>query len=1284
MNEDYIYGTPDAIDEEDLKMMQATEDAIKAPPPPAEEVEQQTTEQSTEASKPEPTEEDKKKVEEDKNDGYYGERDPNEQQPGQEGADFGDSARTYAEMAATLPTALLDFGVDVVNLIPGVDFKKLPKFQNDTLQAIRDIESVVLPTIGAVALGQPQAAKLANVGSLSKLAYLKDPLAKWIGTTLYGAGAGATVDAISEQSENDNVSRIAKDAFPRAFGWIPDSWTTLDTDSPDQKRLKNVTEGIGLGLFTDVLGGLAKITAASIESAKATRWIPETEKAKNWFTKNAPVKVESVEDAVNSSAAKRSEALDEAGAYGFTKNTDLDKPIRGVHDMYGYDEVGIRSTDDYGIVGASVDQARIANNLDTSYGRLGSAMSDSALKYSLEGVEEYTDVMKGLRDALSEADQYGYKLKSGKVINSVTIRESAEQLARDMGYMTKGELEAQLNKFKTGIDADTGLPSMSSEGMAAVKIAIKNAMMDFADPASQALLRTSMAGQVADMAMGARLVEGTPGAIRSQEQILDRLEMLMVANGEVGKQRGFALNMMNVFKRGGKKLSPAELKKKGADTLDQLMAESKEVVDTMRGISEQRPDYLAPFIMAYEASDGNVRSMDALNNYLRNSLAVWSKAFYDGSPEVPSLVMKGFWANLYNSTLSALATPIKAFVANTTLLVQRPVALAIGGMTNSKIRRRGMFMYSSLHETVGKGMKYFAETMRRSAVDPNYAGVVGREGLVTTNKKQVETLKVYADVAAKQGNFGPQVMMEQIEAINDLAEHPWLRLGNRLMQATDGMTQAIIANIEARGKAFDLLDAGRIDEDMMQQVAEQSYRQMWAKDEMGREVLNDKAIKHAAGEIAMNLDNAASQGLSEVIISVPAVKPFLLFTKTPINMMSFAASHNPLGLFIKDYGKFSRPFGEMPVNRVRELLESRGIPFDESAEIQYEMIRAEMKGRKAIGTLAVSAAAGLFLSDRLTGNGIYDRQKQKLRRDADWKPRSIRLPGGNWVSYDNLGAISDYIALTADIMDNFDVLREDGVGEMLHAMGFVLAASVTDKSMLAGIEPIYDISQGNVAAINRWASSFLPAAVMPGASAQAELGRLIAPNLKVVEENLAAMIANRTVAKGMLPDQYDWIDGDKVNLPDNIWARLWNTYSPWKVNGKISPEKQFLMDIEYDGRPSMKTDGRGVDLTIDEQAEVYRIMGRDKIFRQAIKRIMNTTTGKEFRALYKRMEDPSLEDLQLIHGELDIALNIAKEAAIEEIDAMNGGQIQQRREDEAQRKQDSREADVDNILQYAR
>ena len=83
--------------------------------------------------------------------------------------------------------------------------------------------------------------------------------------------------------------------------------------------------------------------------------------------------------------------------------------------------------------------------------------------------------------------------------------------------------------------------------------------------------------------------------------------------------------------------------------------------------------------------------------------------------------------------------------------------------------------------------------------------------------------------------------------------------------------------------------------------------------------------------------------------------------------------------------------------------------------------------------------------------------------------------------------------------------------------------------MLAGIEPLYDMLSGNPAAINRWAASFLPSTVLRGSSQLAELTRLISPELRVVEENLFAMMANRTPFKGALPEQYDWIDGDKIN-----------------------------------------------------------------------------------------------------------------------------------------------------------
>ena len=61
-----------------------------------------------------------------------------------------------------------------------------------------------------------------------------------------------------------------------------------------------------------------------------------------------------------------------------------------------------------------------------------------------------------------------------------------------------------------------------------------------------------------------------------------------------------------------------------------------------------------------------------LNNYFRQSTGVIKKALVDGQPDIPSVIMQGFWSNLYNATLSAFATPIKAVVSAGALLIERP------------------------------------------------------------------------------------------------------------------------------------------------------------------------------------------------------------------------------------------------------------------------------------------------------------------------------------------------------------------------------------------------------------------------------------------------------------------------------------------------------------------------------------------------------------------------------------------------------------------------------------
>jgi hypothetical protein len=1167
-----------------------------------------------------------------------------------------------------------DWFVDTINLLPGVELRKAPKFENDVTQGLREFSSVVLPTIF---LTKGIGSGLQTAASASRVKLFNDPFLKWVAPKMLGAGVGAGVDyAVEFNQTDDNLSGTLKKAFPAQFGWIPDNIATLDSDSPDIKRAKNVTEGAGLGLFVDFAEGVGKLVKGIRGVNRATQWVPESEKAAQWFSKNLGTEVsDDIEEAIAESAARRSDALDELGEYNFSKNADLDQPMLGVHDLYGYEESGVRSVDNLGIVGAAVDVARIVNNADSVYGRVGSVISEPALKFGLEVPEGQDAIIRGLAQQLKDAGEYGYRTASGKYLSHKDIMQAGEELAFDFYRMDTPELQQAIKKWQ-GIDVDTGAPVLKSEAYAAVFKTINKLMDDYANMdvmRAQAYVGTSFAGQVSDMAQGVRLMDGTAAIERAEEQILDRLEFLMAQKGMTSYSRGRALNMLNLWNRltvkgteaadagYATKINNAIKNEENAtlQAIERIKADSKQTINTLREIKAERPEMLAPLMMAYEFTDGKVDTISKLNNYVRNSLGVLSKAFFDGEPEIPSAVMRGFWSNVYNSTLSAIGTPIKAGVSGIANLAERPISQAAGAIINgdSKTFRRGWYQYSAAWDTLTNSLGYMNQVFRRSASDPYVMAL--REDTGVADQQQLELLKQFADAKAATGEYGPQVMMSIVEAQNDLANHPWLRFGQRGMQAFDGFVQATVANWEARGRAWDTVTQGgriSLDKKASDKLSKEVYAAMFDEDDN----ITDNAVRYAAGEISMSLDNPANDALSSLIRTAPILKPFLLFTKTPLNMATYFGSHNPVGAFIDKVNAFDRNFAEMSGQEVEQLLASRGIDYSmENIESVYNTERAILKGRKAIGTLAVMGAVGLFMADNLTGDGLYDKEKQRLRRDADWKPRSIRIPGGQWVSYDGIDGVSDWVALTANIMDNFDSLNSAELAENLRAAGFVLSATITDKSMLAALEPLNDVVRGDVGAINRWTSSFASSAAMPGSSLMAEFGRLLTPNKKELENNFFDLVANRNpILKQALPDAHDWIDGGKVGEPANFFARVWNTYLPWKVSGEVSPEKQFLMDIEYDARPTLKTNGRGVEYSNEERSEVTSTMGKQGIFKREIQRIMQTQEGKEFRNEFKKARDlglaPDVEKFKNIHLYLDAALRSSMRFAEAQVSTRDG------------------------------
>ena len=510
------------------------------------------------------------------------------------------------------------------------------------------------------------------------------------------------------------------------------------------------------------------------------------------------------------------------------------------------------------------------------------------------------------------------------------------------------------------------------------------------------------------------------------------------------------------------------------------------------------------------------------------------------------------------------------------------------------------------------------QVFSRASKDPGSVGYIMRDDIARKNEQQMDLLKSFADASDQEGNFGPSMIVNQIEAMNDLAEHPVLRFSANAMTAFDGFTRSFVGNIEARARAYDALmdTGGKIDEKRIRAMGRRVYSEMF--DETG--MITDKAVEYASREVAMNLDNPLVDSMNELVRRVPAIKPFVMFPKTSINMMKMAGSHNPLGLFVDQMNAFQLPFHQMDEFEVDKLLTERGIPLSGNKQAAYDTIRAELKGRKAIGTLSVIGAGALFTQDRITGNGIYDKTRQRTRRELGWKPKSFKGLDGKWYSYENLGPITDWLALTSDIMDNFvdGTLDEPTTEVLLQKTGFLLSANLTDKTFMAGLEPLGDVLSGNAAAANRWAGTF-GSGLLPGGGFRNEFARLLTPQLKEVEQEVSQILANRNPGlKEQLPDLYDWMDGSKVGEPLGFFARVWNVYSPlWKVSEAITPEKQFLIDIEFDGRPTLRTNGQGVEYTTAQRSEITRLMGEQGWFAEEVKRIMNTPDGKAFRKQWK-------------------------------------------------------------------
>ena len=249
--------------------------------------------------------------------------------------------------------------------------------------------------------------------------------------------------------------------------------------------------------------------------------------------------------------------------------------------------------------------------------------------------------------------------------------------------------------------------------------------------------------------------------------------------------------------------------------------------------------------------------------------------------------MNRMWmSNLYNSTLSAFATPIRAMAGNAGGLIGDPVSTFYGALRagDNDLLNRAFHQYGGFTDTFAKAWDHMKVVFRKASTDPTSVGYIVRDDIALKEADKMEVLRKYASASEQYDEFGGTALLNIYDEWEALAKHPWLRFGANSMTALDGFSRSFFAVAEAKGAAFDALyTAGRkFDENAFKEMAQKNYEAMFDSQGM---ITKNQRVNFSNSEVALNLDSPLVKGLDSVLKYVPAFRPFFMFPKTSMNVL---------------------------------------------------------------------------------------------------------------------------------------------------------------------------------------------------------------------------------------------------------------------------------------------------------------------------------------------------------------------------------------------------------------
>ena len=968
-------------------------------------------------------------------------------------------------------------------------------------------------------------------------------------TLARGAAVGAVSDLISKESDEQNALGALRDRY----GWSDTVISTKDTDSPVTMKIKNIVEGMGIGLFFDGMAYTLKKGSQPVIDQIVKR--------------NKSIKDQTVEAGV--AQLRKGEA-----EFRADKNAPLAEPHQGAHVSEVEPQV------------AREQLSRTRKEWGQEEGATGSVTRPlERERMAQEGGTDDETVERILRGLLS-SDKFSKELdlaKGNRKALAATFRESVEAHQRITQGRNPVEMspEKYLEELFATNDVVDGQEIWTSKNVVVADLVVG-----------------SLIKQLRDTGIAAREIADIVDITDIDGPAKQIVDTMLTALYQTKKARFVKSDSFRALSASGKQAKQAV-----EDAVKQDIADAKESIMSILKITKdtQDDDMMNALIEAFSIMD-NVNTLEDFDNWARTVIKGGKLSAND--IDRTGALIRELEGVMTNSVLSGPKTPARAIMGTASATFLRPLSTALGAAIrypfdgDASTLRASLAAINGMVEAIPESFTLF-RTKLNSYWKGDLATIKTRYSEFSRGDQNWELIRRWAEDSGR-ATAGDTAAFRIANIARKMNDANFLTYSTKIMAATDDAFAYILGRAKMREKAMrrvmDLQGNGiqtpKINKKLMQAYEDDFYGQVF--DSNGN--ITDEATAFARKEVTLTQElTGFAKGLNDVFTATPLAKPFFLFARTGVNGLALTGKYTPgFNFLVKEFNDIALAtadnlgdVGKYGITNPTELANAKAL----------------QTGRLAIGSGVVMLAINAWMRGDLNGNGPVDRQKRQMWIDGKWEPRTIKL-GAVRVGYDNFEPFNLIMSTIADVGDASELMGEEWTETELQKISLVIAQAVTSKSYLAGIQSFVDLFDGRPGQFDRIIAG-LGNNIIPMSGLRNELGKLFTPYMREIGSGIDQSVRNRNLITEQLPGvrqlpiKYDMLNGNPIKDWDFL-TRAYNAVSPIQLNLDQSAGRNFLFDSGYDLRMSTYYAPDGTNLTDSPRvrSEYQRFIGMQNLERE--------------------------------------------------------------------------------------